>query len=146
MARPTVSIKIPRRPRIDENTRFFIDYDWWSESNMSLEAFLQSQLGYEISLEDDSNSVDLIDAETGEVRQLSGFEFAIQNYFNNQRSADTTPSGSLVNTVFTTLLENGNRPMTAAEIATAVNRPPETIFRTLGGSKVYLGIRPYTTL
>lgn len=145
MARPTVKIKIPRKPRVDENTRFFIDYDWWSESNMSLESYLQSQLGYEISLEDDGNSVDLIDAETGEVRQLSGFEFAIQNYFNNQKSAENLQSGSLVNNVFTTLLGNGNRPMTATEIAVAVNRPPETIFRTLGKNQVYLGIRPYTS-
>ncbi len=144
MARPTVSIKIPRKPRMDENTRFFIDYEWWSESNMSLESYLQSQLGYEISLEDDGNAVDLIDAETGEVRQLSGFEFAIQNYFNNQKSAEPQ-SGSLVNTVFTTLLGNGNRPMTAGEIASAVNRSPDTIFRTLGSGKVYLGIRPYTS-
>lgn len=144
MARPKVSIKIPRKPRIDQNTRFFIDYDWWNESNMSLESFLQSQLGYEISLEDDGNAVDLIDSETGEVRQLSAFEFAIQNYFNNQDSNELQ-SGSLVNNVFTTLLGNGNRPMTAAEIANVVNRSPETIFRTLGSGKVYLGIRPYTT-
>jgi hypothetical protein len=145
MARPTVNIKIPRKPRMDENTRFYIDYEWWSESNMSLESFLQSQLGYEISLEDDGNSVDLIDSETGEVRQLSSFEFAIQNYFNNQKSAENPPSGSLVNNVFTTLLGNGNRPMTATQIAAAVKRPPETIFRTLGSGKVYLGIRPYTS-
>lgn len=143
MARPKINIKIPRKPRLDENSRFFIDYEWWNESNMSLESYLQSQLGYEISLgEDDGNAVDLIDSETGEVRQLSGFEFAIQNYFNNQDSAETQ-SGSLVNNVFTTLLGNGNRPMTATEIASAVNRPPETIIRTLGSGKVYLGIRPY---
>lgn len=142
MSRPKVTLKIPKKQLIDANTKFFIDYSWWDGAGRSLEGYLQSKLGTDISLGDDGPSIDLVDMETGEVQALSGFEYAIQAHFN-QQSADFMQKGSLVDGVFAVLLSNGNRPMRATEIAEAVGRPAETIYRTLGGKQIFLGIRPF---
>lgn len=139
--RPKVSIKVPNKPRVDENTRFYIDYSWWEESNRSLESYISTRLGHDITIDESKESVDLIDPETAEVRRLSGFEFAVQAYFT-QGSAELV-QGSVVDAVFATILSNGNVPMSATELGEKIGRSPETIYRTLGGSTVYQGIRPY---
>ena len=143
MARPRVSIKVPKRPRIDANTRFYIDYTWWEETNRSLESYISTRLGHDIKIDESKASVDLVDPETAEVRRLSGFEFAVQAYFSQASSSTGTQSGSLVDAVFAAILSNGNLPMTAAEIAEKVGRPAETIYRTLGSGRIYQGIRPH---
>ncbi len=142
MARPKVTLKIPKKQLVDENTKFYIDYSWWDDTGRSLEGYLQSKLGTDISISDTGQAMDLIDMETGEVQSLSGFEFAVQTYFN-QQSADFMQKGSLVDGVFSVLLSNGNRPMRAGDIAAKVGRPAETIYRTVGGKQVFLGIKPY---
>ncbi|MGB1249547.1 MAG: hypothetical protein ACPG8W_02875 [Candidatus Promineifilaceae bacterium] len=144
MARPKVSIKVPKRPRIDENTRFYIDYTWWEESNRSLQSYISTRLGHDIQIDETKASVDMIDPETAEVRRLSGFEFAVQAYFSQDFSEEGgSQSGSLVDGVFAAILSNGNLPMTAAEIAEKVGRPAETVYRTVGSGKIYQGIRPH---
>jgi len=49
---------------------------------------------------------------------------------------------TLVDSVFRVLLSNGNQPMTAEELGSRLNRPAQTILRTLSGVRVYKGIRP----
>ncbi|MCO5186253.1 MAG: hypothetical protein M9965_20220, partial [Anaerolineae bacterium] len=83
-----------------------------------------------------------IDPHTGEVRQVSQFEFALQRYFQ-QLPDNYLQRASLVDAVFSVLLANGNRPMSAIEIADAVKRLPDVIFQTFGRGQVYRGIRPY---
>jgi hypothetical protein len=39
-------------------------------------------------------------------------------------------------------LTNDNIPMTAEELGARLNRPPQTILRTLSGPRVYKGLRP----
>ena len=109
MARPKVTIKIPKKQLVDENTRFFIDYGWWDETGRSLESYLQSNLGVEASMGDTGQAIDLIDMETGEVQPLSGFEYAMQTYFNSQDD-DFMQKGSVVDSIFSVLLSTGNRP------------------------------------
>lgn len=141
-SRPKVSINAPKRVNIDENTRFHIDYDWWEESNLNLETHLATRLGQEISLSEDGTKVDMIDPHTGEVRQLSGFEFAVQSYFS-ELPADYVQKASLVDAAFCVLLANGNRPMQASEIAAQIKRSSDVVYKTLGGTKVFQGIRIY---
>jgi hypothetical protein len=142
MARPKVSFnKLPTRKKIGPNTRFHIDYDWWEKSNLSLESYLSSRVDTEISFEQSTEMIDTIDPHTGEVRQVSQFEFALQTYFQ-QLPDDYLQKATLVDAVFSVLLANGNRPMSATEIAAAVKRPPTTIYQTFGSGKVYRGIRP----
>ncbi len=142
MSRPKVSIKIPKKQLVDENTRFFIDYTWWDESGRSLESYLQSNLGIDAAMGEEGQAIDLIDMETGEVQALSSFEYAMQSYFN-QQDDDFMQKGSVVDSIFSVLLSTGNRPMRATEIAERIGRPADTVYRTVGGKQVFLGIRPY---
>ena len=51
-------------------------------------------------------------------------------------------NASLVDAAFCILLANANQPMTAIEIAEGIGRQPDIVVRTLGGPKIYQGIRP----
>jgi methyltransferase-like protein len=129
--------------RATPDTRFYIDYDWWDRSDLDLKTYLLTRLdiGEDINLESNMDEVDLVDAATGEVTRVDGFQYVIQAYFN-QLPDDFVTRTSLVDAVFCVLLANANKPMTALEIAQKVKRPPETILKTMGGPKVYQGVRP----
>lgn len=129
--------------RITADTKFYIDYSWWEESDLDLKTFLQTRLniGEEIIPSSDVAEVDLIDPHTGEVRRVDGFQYLIQSYFN-QMPPDFAARSSLVDAAFCVLLANANQPMTAREIAKRVQRSPTVVLRTLGGPRVYQGIRP----
>lgn len=139
--RPKVSLK--KIKRATEDTQFFIDFDWWEESNLDLKTYLMTRLSLEddVSLDSEFDKVDLIDAQTGEVRQVDGFQYIIQAYFH-QLPDDFLTNASLVDAAFCVLLANANKPMTGQEIAARIERPAEVVVRTLGGPKVYQGIRP----
>jgi hypothetical protein len=48
-----------------------------------------------------------------------------------------------VDAAFRLLLAGGNAPINAEELGQRLNRPADTILRTLAGPRVYKGIRPY---
>lgn len=139
--RPKLNPSMLKRATAD--TRFYIDYDWWDKSDLDLKTYLLTRLDIDedISLESKADEVDLIDAETGEVTRVDGFQYVIQAYFS-QLPEDFVTKSSLVDAVFCVLLANANKPMTAAEIAQKVNRPTSTILKTMGGPKIYQGVRP----
>lgn len=129
--------------RATADTRFYIDYDWWDKSDLDLKTYLFTRLSIDEELNPDmeTEEVDLVDPETGAVLTVDGFQYVIQTYFS-QLPEDFASRSSLVDAVFCVLLANANQPMTAAEIAEKVERPTDTILRTLGGPKIYQGIRP----
>lgn len=141
--RPRPKVKAPALKRATEDTRFYIDYDWWERSDLDLKTYLYSRLNIdeELQLDADMEQVDLIDAQTGEVRQVDGFQYVLQAYFN-KLPQDFTARSSLVDAVFCVLLANANQPMSAREIADRLDRPSNVVLRTLGGPRVYQGIRP----
>lgn len=141
--RPRPKLKAPALKRPTEDTKFFIDYDWWERSNLDLKTYLYTRLniGEDLQLDTDMENVDLVDSRTGEVRQVDGFQYVLQTYFS-QLSDDFTARTSLVDAAFCVLLANANQPMTAKEIAQQVGRPTSVILKTLGGPRVYQGIRP----
>lgn len=120
-----------------------IDYDWWERSNLDLKTYLYTRLDVdeELQLDASMEKVDLVDPRTGEVRQVDGFQYVLQTYFS-QLADDFAARTSLVDAVFCVLLANANQPMSAREIAAEVKRPVEVVLRTLGGPRVYQGIRP----
>lgn len=131
-----------KRPTAD--TKFHIDYNWWEESNLDLKTYLSASLPVSEDAEafdTEAELVDLIDMKTGEVRQVDSFQYLVQTYFR-QLPEDFASRMSLVDAVFCVLLANGNIPMPARDLGERVNRPTETILRTFGGAKVYLGVRP----
>ncbi len=127
------------------NTRFHIDYDWWERSPEDLRVYLLSHLLPEqrerLSASGEDHVVDFVDPETGEVTQLDELQLAIQlaardpNFINPQ-----TPT---VDSIFRVFLKNNNKPMSPKELAPIINRPAETILKTLSGGRIYKGIRPF---
>ena len=122
---------------------FHIDFDWWEQSHLDLKTYLFSRLeiGDESALESGVEHVDLVDPETGEVRQVDGFQYALQTYFA-QLPDDFAQQSSLVDAVFYVLLSNTNKPMSARELAERTNRDPAIVLKTLSGRRIYQGIRP----
>ena len=98
-------------------------------------------LGIEGGSELPAERVDLVDAKTGEVRQVDAFQYLVQNYFSRHGN-DMAMQGSIVDAVFSVLLANGNQPMSIREIAERVQRPSELLVKTFGGAQIYHGIRP----
>lgn len=139
--RPKLSGAPLKRPTLD--TKFHIDFDWWEKSNLDLKTYLFSRLeiGDESALELDVDFVDLVDDETGEVRRVDGFQYALQTYFA-QLPDDFAKQTSLVDAIFYVLLANANKPMAVHELAEKVGRQPEVVLKTIGGPRIYQGIRP----
>lgn len=130
--------------RVTPKTHFHIDFDWWDQSDLDLKTYLSTRVSSTdeaFSAELDSEKVDLVDSKTGEVRRVDGFQYLVQAYFN-QLPAGFVMQASLVDAVFSVLLANANKPMTASEIADQIGRPVLSVVRTLGGPKIYQGIRP----
>ncbi len=140
---PRPQLKPSMLKKVTADTRFYIDYDWWDKSDLDLKTYLLTRLdiGEDINLELETDEVDLIDAETGEVTRVDGFQYVVQAYFS-QLPDDFVTRTSLVDAVFCVLLANANKPMTAAEIAQRVKRSSSTILKTMGGPKIYQGVRP----
>jgi len=131
------------KPKID--TPFRIDFDWWKKNDRNWRVFLRSFLcdEHQILFEklDNDEVVDWIDPKTAEVTQVDGLQHILITHCAKQNdflSANMT----LVDSVFRVLLSNGNQPMTAEELGSRLNRPAQTILRTLSGVRVYKGIRP----
>lgn len=140
---PRPKIKLDKIKRATVDTNFYIDFEWWEESNLDLKTYLMSRLdlGEDFSLDTEFDKVDLIDPQTGEVHQVDGFQYIIQTYFN-QLPDDFLSNASLVDAAFCVLLANANQPMTARGIAQRIHRDADVVVRTLGGPKIYQGIRP----
>lgn len=138
--RPKLNAAALKRATAD--TKFYIDYDWWDKSDLDLKTYLFSRLDIdEGSLDQSLDVVDVINPETGEVKQVDGFQYVVQAYFR-QLPDDFARRTSLVDAVFCILLANANEPMTAREIAKRVERTPQVVLQTIGGPKIYQGIRP----
>ena len=142
-SRPKVSIKqVIKQQHLGPETRFHIDYNWWNESGRNLESYLHTRIGQVVEVKKNEQPIDLINTNTGEVRQLSGFEYAVQSYFR-QLPDDYSQRASVVDAVFCVLLANANQPMSAQEIAEKIHRTPDVIFKTLGSNHGYQGIYTY---
>jgi hypothetical protein len=140
---PRPNIKAVTLRRVTPETKFYIDYTWWDESDLDLKTYLLTRLSFsgDTGQEIHAERIDLVDSRTGEVRQVDAFQYLVQNYFSRQGD-DFAAQGSIVDAVFSVLLANGNEPLSATEIAEKVRRPTDLIVKTFGGPQIYHGIRP----
>ncbi len=140
---PRPKLKTSSLKRISADTQFYIDYEWWDKSQLDLKTYLFSRLSIEDESAFDAGSeeVDLVNANTGEVHRVDGFQYVVQTYFSKLPD-DFLSRSSLVDAVFCVLLANANQPMTAIEIAEKVHRPTDVVLKTIGGPRTYQGIRP----
>ena len=126
-------------------TQFYIDYEWWETSRDDLNVYLMTHLTQEQRerLEGLNNKevFDYIHPETGEVFQLDALGLAIQE--SAKQDDFITDHIGLIDSVFRAFLVSDNRPLNAQELSDITGRDASTILKTIGGMRVYRGIRPY---
>ena len=126
-------------------TPFHVDFAWWEQNDRDWHVYLRSLLcpEHQESLADlqEGTMIDWIDPQTAEVKPVDGIQHALMSHCALQPDF-VGEHTTLVEAVFRILLVNGNQPMTAQELAQRLNRPAETILRTLTGPRVYRGLRP----
>ncbi|MFH1183490.1 MAG: hypothetical protein V1755_00425 [Chloroflexota bacterium] len=126
-------------------TPFHIDFDWWEKNDRDWRVFLRSLLcaEHQQSLAEVAEDalIDWIDPKTAEVKPVDGIQHALMHHcalqpdFLNEHT-------TVVEAVFRVLLVTGNQPLSAEALGKKLGRPAETILRTLGGPRVYRGLRP----
>ena len=131
------------KPTVD--TPFHIDFDWWQKNERDWHVYLRSLLCPEhreaFANADEGQMIDWIDPATAEVKPVEGVQNTLMSHCVKQPDF-LTDQTALVEAVFRLFLTNGNIPMTSEELGERLNRPAVTILRTLGGARVYKGIRP----
>ena len=128
------------------NTPFHIDFAWWKKNERDWHVYLRSLLCAEhqeaLANTEEGETNDWVDPVTAEVKPVEGVQNALMTHCVKQPDFLTSQT-ALVEAVFRLFLTNGNAPMSSGELGARLNRPPETILRTLAGARVYKGIRPY---
>ncbi len=127
-------------------TKFHIDFDWWERQGRDLRVYLQSHLCPECKMifthHRGSEEVDWIDPDTAEVTRVDALWQSLRTHCWHE-SDFITESTPLTDAVFRAFLANGNVPLSAIELHEILGRrTATTILRTLGGRKIYKGIRP----
>jgi len=124
---------------------FHIDFVWWQQNDSNWRIYLRSLLcaDHQQAFSDwqEGQTIDWVDPHTAEVKPVDGLQHVLMSHC--ARQADfVTEHTALVEAVFRLFLTNGNAPMDAQELSARLNRPAETILRTLAGPRVYKGLRP----
>jgi len=126
-------------------TRYHIDFDWWSQNDRDWRVYLRNYLCPEhqqaFADVDIFEQVDWVDPETAEVQRVDGLQNILITHCAKQ-DAFITQQTTLVDSVFRIFLANGNTPLTPDELAELMGRDATIILRTLSGIRVYKGLRP----
>ena len=130
----------------DLETKFHIDFDWWEREGRDLRVYLQSHLCPECKVtysnHRGSGEVDWIDPDTAEVTRVDALWQSLRTHCS-QRPDFITENIPLTDAVFRVFLANGNAPLSPIELHEILGRyTSEVILRTLGGQRIYQGIRP----
>lgn len=134
------------RPTVD--TKFHIDYEWWEQSGRDFRLHLREQLCPECRerFPDHRNTenVDWVHPETGEVHRTDALWECLRTRCANDPDFinERLPIAAACFRIF---LANNNTPLSPQELHQLLPwKSAQTILRTLGGRRVYLGIRPVT--
>jgi hypothetical protein len=126
-------------------TPFHIDFDWWQKNERDWHVYLRSLLCAEhqemFANVQQGEMIDWVDPKTAEVKSVDGIQHTLMSHCA-RRPEFLTEQTAIVEAVFRLFLTNDNIPMTAEELGARLNRPPQTILRTLSGPRVYKGLRP----
>jgi hypothetical protein len=140
---PAKSINPFVRPTLA--TKFKIDFDWWKENDKSWRVFLTGYLCEEhqafFGNAGADVMVDSVNPETGAVTQIDQLQDTLINHCARMEDF-FQDKGTLTDSVFRVFLSNGNAPLDAEEISQIINRPADTILKTLSGPRIYRGVRP----
>jgi len=144
----STTMAMPRRSSLIKptlQTPFHIDFDWWQKNERDWHVYLRSLLCSEhqevFADVKQGEMIDWIDPKTAEVKPVDGIQHTLMSHCA-RRPEFVTEQTAMVEAVFRLFLTNENVPMTAEELGSLLNRPPNTILRTLSGPRVYKGLRP----
>jgi hypothetical protein len=139
--------KRPSLVKPSVNTPFHVDFEWWQKSERDWHVYLRTLLCPEhqeaFANVEAGQTIDWVDPATAEVKPVEGVQNTLMTHCVKQPDFLTRQT-ALVEAVFRLFLTNGNMPMSSNDLGAKLNRPPETILRTLVGARVYKGIRPYS--
>lgn len=126
-------------------TPFHIDFDWWKQHDSNWRIFLFDFLCPEhqkaFKDQDQDVVIDFVDAESAEVSKVDGLPHTLMQHCAQQEGF-IGENMSLVAAVFRIFLTNGNKSLTARELAEKSGKSATTILRTFSSSSVFKGIRP----
>lgn len=138
--------KKPAYVKVAADTPLYIDFKYWKSKEQNWRSILVGYLcdEHKAIFANGGSSLELIDAvdpETGEVKQI---DVILDHIFSHcsQQEGFVPENGPLTDCIFRMLLANGNQPITPAEMAERLNKPANTIIKTLT-SRTYRGIRPF---
>ncbi len=138
-----MSLNFLSKPTVE--TKFYIDYSWWEQSRDDLNVYLLTHLTQEqqqqLEARDLREVFDYVHPESGEVFQLDAIGVAIREAA--RRDDFIGGKMALIDSVFRALLFKGNQPLSVRELAAITGREASTILKTIGGLRVYRGIRPH---
>ena len=127
-------------------TPFRVDFDWWRANDENWHVALESMLCAEHQAAfanlPEGQSIDWVDPETAEVHQMDGLQYTLIQHCAKQPGF-LDEHTAIVEAIFRVLLVNGNSPMSPEELGARLNRPADTILKTIAGPRVYKGLRPY---
>ena len=145
MSQITVPPALPTLVKPTLDTPFHIDYRWWERKGLHIGVELRSHLCEEhrkvFSEHFDTQKIDWVDEQTGEVTQIDGLQHVLQVHCSKQPGY-INEDLSLVDSIFRVFLANGNAPLTCRELSNIIGHPPVKILRTLSGRQIYKGLRP----
>ena len=131
------------KPTVD--THFHIDYDWWAteglDLNVQLLAHLSPELREAYAGQRVGEKIDLIDWETGEIKQVEGLQYLIATRCSKEPGY-IMQAPTLIEAVFRVFLSNGNQPLSPRALSPLVGQQPDKILRVLAGRRVRKGLRP----
>ena len=125
-------------------TPFHIDYSWWKENDREWGVYLRSFLGDELEAKltevGEEAELDWVDPRTAEVKTMDAIQYFLALKMSQEE--DGGQGTSMVEAIFREFLKNGNTPLSSTELGEILERPADTILRTLSGARVYRGMRP----
>ncbi len=138
--------KKPAYVKVTSETPLYIDFKYWKAKEPNWRSILVGYLCEEhkaifANVDPSLELIDAIDPETGEVRQIDVILDLLFSHCS-QQDGFVPENGPLTDCIFRMLIANGNQPITPAEMSERLNKPANTIIKTLTG-RVYRGIRPY---
>lgn len=131
------------KPALD--TPFHIDFSWWKQNDREWLVYLRGLIDpqYQSLLDgiDPDAPVDWVDPETAEVKQVDAVQYLLTTHLADEHTL-VGEGTSMIESIFRIFLKNGNAPLDAQQMGELLDRPAQTILRTLTGGRVYRGIRP----
>ena len=137
--------KKPVYVKITVDTPLCIDFEYWKSKEQNWRTLLSGYLCEDHLAQfkeagEASELIDVVDPETGEVRQKDVLTDCLFSHCSQQ--PDFIPeNGPLTDSIFRVFLSRGNQPLSAAELSEILDKNANTILKTLT-SRNYRGIRP----